>query len=85
MSVDEVYEKADIISLHVPLLPATKYMINEEAIGKMRKGVTLLNVSRGALVDTAAVTAGLGNGQIGFYGTDVYEHEVPYCSCITTT
>jgi len=78
VSVDEVYEKADIISLHVPLLPATKYMINEEAIGKMRKGVTLLNVSRGALVDTAAVTAGLGNGQIGFYGTDVYEHEAAF-------
>ena len=78
LTLEEVYAQADVLSLHVPLLPSTKYMINAEAIGRMKEGVTLLNVSRGALIDTTAVVTALQSGAIGAYGTDVYEHESPY-------
>jgi len=78
MTADEIYAQSDIISVHVPLLPTTKYMINAEAIAKCKPGFQLLNVSRGALVDTEAVISGLASGQIGSYGSDVYEFEGPY-------
>ena len=70
--------QADVISIHVPLLPSTKYMFNEEVVGKLKKGCALLNVSRGALVDTRAIIDGLASGAIGSYGADVYEHEANY-------
>ena len=78
LEVDEILAQADVVSLHVPLLPATTHIINAEAIAKMKKGVTLINVSRGALVDTNAVIEGLASAQIGAYGADVYEFEADY-------
>jgi D-lactate dehydrogenase len=75
VSLDEIYAQSDIISLHVPLLPATNHMINEESINKMKKGVTILNTSRGALIDTPAVVKALKAGKIGHLGLDVYEEE----------
>eukprot|EP00418_Pyrodinium_bahamense_P098855 CAMPEP_0179037750 /NCGR_PEP_ID=MMETSP0796-20121207/14286_1 /TAXON_ID=73915 /ORGANISM="Pyrodinium bahamense, Strain pbaha01" /LENGTH=772 /DNA_ID=CAMNT_0020734061 /DNA_START=45 /DNA_END=2363 /DNA_ORIENTATION=+ len=75
VETDEIYERADVISLHVPLLPATKYMINEEAVSKMKPGVILINVSRGALVHTPSLVQGLASGKIGGAGLDVYENE----------
>jgi D-lactate dehydrogenase len=67
--------KSDIISLHCPLNEQTKHLINEETIGMMKKGVMLINTSRGGLIDTKAVIAGLSSGQIGYLGIDVYEQE----------
>eukprot|EP01111_Echinosteliopsis_oligospora_P004465 TRINITY_DN1723_c0_g1_i1.p1 TRINITY_DN1723_c0_g1~~TRINITY_DN1723_c0_g1_i1.p1 ORF type:complete len:339 (-),score=100.13 TRINITY_DN1723_c0_g1_i1:23-1039(-) len=73
--LDELLGKSDIISLHVPLLDSTKHMINEDSISKMKKGVMLVNTSRGPLIDTKAVIRGLKSKQIGALGLDVYEEE----------
>jgi|SRR6188768_3858128 len=67
--------QADIIALHLPLMPATWHMIDEKAISVMKPGVMLINTSRGGLIDTRAVIAGLKSGKIGALGLDVYEEE----------
>lgn len=67
--------EADIISLHTGLTPGTKYLINKELIGRMKKGVMLINTGRGACINTADVIAALEDGHIGYFGTDVYENE----------
>jgi D-lactate dehydrogenase len=67
--------EANIISLHTALTPGTTQMINKKLIGLMQHGTVLINTSRGACVNTADVIEGLQSGQIGFYGTDVYENE----------
>jgi D-lactate dehydrogenase len=66
---------ANIISIHTALTPNTKYLINKKLIALMRQDVMLINTSRGGCVNTADVIEGLGNGHIGYYGTDVYENE----------
>jgi len=73
--LDAVLSRTDIIALHVPLTPQTRHMIDAESIARMKPGVMLINTSRGALVDTPAVIAGLKSGQIGALGLDVYEEE----------
>lgn len=77
-SIDELFRESDIISLHCPLTPDTRYLINERSIASMRDGVMLINTSRGAVVDTRAVIGGLKSGKIGSLGLDVYEEEVEY-------
>ena len=67
--------ESDIITLHCPLLPETTHLIDRRAISRMRRGVMLINTSRGGLVDSAAVVAGLKAGRIGSLGLDVYEEE----------
>ncbi len=74
-SFEDVIKTADIVSLHCPLTPSTKYMINESVINKMKKGVVLINTSRGALINTKDVIQALKNEQIGYLGIDVYEQE----------
>lgn len=73
--LDAIWETCDIISLHCPLLPATKHLINDDTLAKMKPGVTIINTSRGALVDTAAAYRALKSGKLGFFGIDVYEEE----------
>lgn len=75
VSLETLCRQSDIISLHCPLLPETKYMIGDAAIAEMREGVCLINTSRGAVVDTAALIRGLKSGKIGYLGLDVYEEE----------
>ena len=75
VSLDELFEKADIISLHCPLNEHTKHIINKNAIDKMKDGVMLINTSRGGLIKTADVITGLKSKKIGFLGIDVYEQE----------
>lgn len=72
---DTLCRESDIISLHAPLNEQTKYLINKERIGKMKKGVMLINSGRGGLIHTRDVIAGLKSGQIGYLGLDVYEEE----------
>lgn len=72
---DTLLAQSDIISLHCPLTPETRHMINIHSIPRMKRGVMLINSGRGALVDTAAIIAGLKNGHIGALGLDVYEQE----------
>lgn len=76
--MDTVLSESDIISLHLPLTPETHYMINTEAIEKMKTGVMLINTSRGGLIDTVALIDGLKSGKIGCAGLDVYEEESNY-------
>ena len=74
-TVDDLYQRSDIITLHVPLIPQTKYLINSESIARMKQGVMLINTSRGGLVNTKQVIAALKKGKIGYLGLDVYEEE----------
>lgn len=75
VSRHELAARSDIISLHCPLTPETHHIIDDKAIAAMKRGVMIINTSRGALVDTRAVIAGLKTGQIGYLGLDVYEEE----------
>jgi len=70
-----IFKQADIITLHSPLTPESRYIINKESIDNMKHGVMLINTSRGGLVNTKEVIKGLKNGKIGFFGMDVYEEE----------
>ena len=75
VSVQELMERADVISLHCPLTSETKHLINADTIAKMKNGVYLVNTSRGALIDTDALIDGLVDGKFGGVGLDVYEEE----------
>lgn len=75
---DEIYEKCDIISLHTPLLPSTKYMINKESLSKMKKGVIIVNTSRGGLVNSKDLLEAILSGHVGAAALDVYEDEKEY-------
>jgi D-lactate dehydrogenase len=73
--LQDLLATSDIISLHCPLTPATRHLIDAAAIGVMKRGVMLINTSRGAIIDTKAAVAGLNEGRIGHLGLDVYEEE----------
>lgn len=75
MSLEQLYKTADIISLHCPLVPDTKHIINKKSIAKMKDHVMLINTSRGALVDTEDVIKSLKDKKLGYLGIDVYEQE----------
>lgn len=74
-SLDNLCQKSDIISLHIPLTQENHYMINKEQIALMKPGVNLINTARGALIDTKELIKALENNKIGAYCTDVYEKE----------
>lgn len=74
-SLDELYSRSDIISLHCPLLNSNYHLINEDAITKMKDGVILINTSRGGLIDTEDLITGIKNGKFHAVGLDVYEEE----------
>ena len=73
--LDELLERSDIISLHCPLTDDTRHMINAEAIVKMKKGVVIVNTSRGGLIDAEALLEGIKARKIGAACLDVYEEE----------
>jgi D-lactate dehydrogenase len=73
--LDQLYAESDIISLHCPLTPETHHLIDHESVAQMKRGVMLVNTSRGGVVDTLALIEGLKSGQIGYLGLDVYEEE----------
>ena len=75
VDMNELLQKSDIVSVHCPLLPSTRHIIDENAIALMKDGATLINVSRGELMDTRAVVAALKSGKLGGLGADVYEGE----------
>lgn len=74
-TVDEIYKGADFISVHLPLIPATKDLINEEAIAKMREGTFIVNTSRGGIVNEAALVKAIEKGKLAGAGLDVFENE----------
>jgi len=75
MSQDEVFAQADIISLHCPLTPESHHMINTQTLSQMKRGVMLINTSRGKLIDTEAAIESLKDSHLGYLGIDVYEQE----------
>lgn len=75
VKLDELFAKSDVISLHCPLTPQTKYLINKRSLSKMKKGVYIINTSRGGLIKTEDLNEFLLEGKIGGVGLDVYEDE----------
>ncbi len=75
VTLEDLFERSDIISLHCPLTDETRHMINGDAIGKMKKGVVIVNTSRGGLIDAEALLEGIKARKIGASCLDVYEEE----------
>ena len=73
--LNDLYAEADIISLHVPLTPVTRHLIDDRALAAMKGGVMLVNTGRGALVDSRALIDALKSGHVGAAALDVYEEE----------
>ena len=74
---DTLVERADVITVHVPLTRATRGLIGRDQIARMKRGSILLNVARGGILDEAAVADGLRDGQLGGAGIDVFDAEPP--------
>ncbi|MFN0064306.1 MAG: NAD(P)-dependent oxidoreductase [Myxococcaceae bacterium] len=72
---DALLAESDIVSLHVPLLPETRHLLNAQTLARMKPGVFIVNTSRGKLVDTGALIAALKTGHVGGVALDVYEEE----------
>lgn len=75
VALDELFQRSDIISLHCPLTDETRHMIGTKAIGEMKKGVVILNTSRGGLIDAEALLEGIKARKVGAACLDVYEEE----------
>lgn len=74
-NLDDLFEKSDIISLHCPLTKENYHMINEDTISAMKKGVIIINTSRGSLIDAEALLEGIKAKKVGAACLDVYEEE----------
>ncbi|MFB9949674.1 C-terminal binding protein [Rhizobium puerariae] len=77
VSLDELLAQADFVSLHIPAAPETHNILSADAFGKMKKGAFVINVSRGGLVDEAALAEAIRNGHIAGAGIDTFEKEPP--------
>jgi D-lactate dehydrogenase len=75
VSLENIWKKSDIITLHCPLLEETKHLINNKSIVKMKEGVVLINTARGGVIDTEALVDALQSGKISHALLDVLEHE----------
>ncbi|MDR0281601.1 MAG: 2-hydroxyacid dehydrogenase [Paucimonas sp.] len=75
LDLDQLLRQSNIISLHCPLTPQTRHLINIQSLGDLQPGAMLINTGRGALVDTPALIEALKSGQLGYLGLDVYEEE----------
>lgn len=75
VSLEEIYKRADIISLHCPLTKGNYHMIEEKTLAMMKKGVYIINTSRGSLIDSEALMEALKSGKVGAAALDVYEEE----------
>jgi D-lactate dehydrogenase len=72
---DDLYRQSDVLSLHVPLTPETRHLVDVKALSLMKRGAVLINTGRGALIDTKALVQALKKGHLGAAGLDVYEEE----------
>lgn len=77
LPLNELLASADIVTLHVPLLPSTASMLGERELGQMKAGAILINAARGGIVDEAALVQYLANGHLGGAAVDVYSSEPP--------
>lgn len=76
LSLEDLLAQSDVVTIHCPYLPTTHHLINQNNVGLIKKGAYLINTARGAIVETAALTAALKSGQLGAAGLDVLEEEV---------
>jgi D-3-phosphoglycerate dehydrogenase len=77
MSLDQIWPLADYITVHTPLIPETKHLINDNVFSKCKKGVRVVNVARGGIIDEQALLKNLKSGQCGGAGLDVFVEEPP--------
>jgi D-3-phosphoglycerate dehydrogenase len=77
VGLDELYARADFVSVHAPLMPQTRGLVNADAFAKMKKGVMIVNTARGPLVDQKALVDALDSGKVGGAALDVLEQEPP--------
>lgn len=75
VSLDDLYKKSDVISLHVPLFPATQDLINRASIARMKDGVIIINTARGPIVNESDMAEALNSGKVFYYATDVTSTE----------
>ena len=75
VSLEELLSQSDVVSLHCPLTPDTRHLMDSSRLGLLKRGAMLVNTSRGALIDTPAAIEALKSGQIGALALDVYEEE----------
>jgi|AGTN01.2.fsa_nt_gi D-3-phosphoglycerate dehydrogenase len=76
-TLDEIYEKADYITVHTPLIPSTRHMVSTAQFAKMKKGVRIINCARGGIIDEAALLEALKSGKVAAAALDVFEKEPP--------
>ncbi|MFZ3071513.1 MAG: hydroxyacid dehydrogenase [Anaerolineaceae bacterium] len=76
-TIEEIYKKADIITLHLPLTDQCRHLLNDEAFAKMKDGVLIVDAARGGIIDEAALLRALESGKVRGIGLDVYEKEPP--------
>ena len=76
-SIDEVFAAADFLTLHLPVTPQTRHVVNAERLARAKKGIRILNTARGELIDDAALAAALASGQVGGAALDVFHQEPP--------
>jgi D-lactate dehydrogenase len=74
-SLEDLFSQSDVLSLHLPLTPETKHLINSTTLARTKRGVYLVNTSRGKLIETTALIAAIKTGQVGGVALDVYEEE----------
>jgi len=77
VAVDAIFERADIITFHTPLVASTRDLINDDTLARCKHGVVILNCARGGIVNEASLLRGLESGQVGGAGMDVYSSEPP--------
>jgi D-3-phosphoglycerate dehydrogenase len=76
-SLEQLFSDSDVVSLHSPLTPETKHIVSTVMLNRMKRGSFIVNASRGALIDPAALLVALNSGQLGGAGLDVFEVEPP--------
>lgn len=81
LELDAVLSGADLLSLHAPLTPETRGLLNGERLGRTKRGVVIVNTGRGGCVDEPALAAALQSGQVRCYATDVWSSDPPPTDC----
>jgi D-3-phosphoglycerate dehydrogenase / 2-oxoglutarate reductase len=84
VSLDELYARADVITLHVPLTPETRGSLNAATFARMKRGVRIICAARGGIIDEAALVAALESGQVAGAGLDVFATEPPGATALVT-